>query len=402
MLRQRADRELPDDLHAARVDHVDRVAVAVRDVDARECASRGAAEHVRTVRGIDVDGRRRAGACRTGVCRTGESEHRRLRSVRAPTARDEDAGAERDRRRIGERLSQVTRGANPSGARVDRLDPGGRSVEARSASSDHVREAAQLGRGCMSGRPGQAPEPAEHSARGRVLEDPRARLPVRQRPARDDELAARRRDGRVAHGRRQMGDDPRSAAGRPRDDGVEPVRPGEAADDVRRPADRGCGLVRARGRKAADDASADADDLVVLPRAVASAEQVHRSAELRRSCVVHRGRQASGCAFAVARDHAHGVGRRVRSGQPSEQHRAGAVERDGGRILERRIEPADTPGSQRSSHHRAWPVRIAFAETGSMRAGRSSRPWACRTIAPVTSAPMSAAPTRAALRRVAR
>ena len=260
----------------------------------------------------------------------------------------------------------MTRCANPSGARVDRLDPGGRRVEARSASSDHVRDAAQLGRGRVSRRPGQASEPAEHSARGRVLEDPRAGLPVRQRPARDDELAARRRDGRVAHGRGQMGDDPRSAAGRPRDDGVEPVRPGEAADDVRRPADRGGGLVRARGRKAADDASADADDLVVLPRAVAAAEQVHRSAELRRSCVVYRGRQASGCAFAVARDHAHGVGRRVRSGQPSEQHRARAVERDGGRILERRIEPA----------RRAWqpafeaPPRVAWSESPSPKPGR--------------------------------
>ena len=219
VLRQCADRELPDDLQAARVDDVDRVAVAVRDVDARECASRGAAEHVRTVRGIDVDGRRRAGACSTG-----ESKYRRLRTVRAPTARDEDAGAERDCRCVRERLSQVTRCADPSGARVDRLDPGGRRVEARSASSDHVREPAQLGRGRVSGRPGQASEPAKHSARGRVLEDLRARLPVRQRPARDDELAARRRDGRVAHGRGQMGDDPRSPAGRPRDDGVEPVR----------------------------------------------------------------------------------------------------------------------------------------------------------------------------------
>ena len=57
--------------------------------------------------------------------------------------------------------AQMTRRANPSGARVDRLDPGGRRVEARSASSDHVREAAKLGRGCMRGRPGQASERGE-------------------------------------------------------------------------------------------------------------------------------------------------------------------------------------------------------------------------------------------------
>ena len=86
VLRQGADRELLDDLHASRVDHVDRVALAVRDVDTRECASRGAAEHVRAVRCVDVEGRHRAGACRACRAGAGESEHLRLRPVRAPAA----------------------------------------------------------------------------------------------------------------------------------------------------------------------------------------------------------------------------------------------------------------------------------------------------------------------------
>ena len=212
---------------------------------------------------------------------------------------------------------------------------------------------------CVVG-PGRRPSRRSTPLDRRVLEHPGARFPVRQRPACDDELAAGRGDGRVAHGRGQMVDDPRAPAGRPRDDGVEPVRPGETADDVRRAADRGGGLVRARGRQPAGDASADPNDLVVLPRAVASAEQIHRSAQPRRSRVVHSGRQAAGCAVAGVRDHVHGVGRRVGSGQPSEQHRAGAVQRDGGRILERRVEAARGPRGQGSRHHRVRPGSNRF------------------------------------------
>ena len=55
VLRQRADREVVDDLVRGRVDHVDGVARAVRYVDARRRLGRGRAEHSGVVVGIEVE-----------------------------------------------------------------------------------------------------------------------------------------------------------------------------------------------------------------------------------------------------------------------------------------------------------------------------------------------------------
>ena len=160
VLRQRADRELPDDLHAC------------EGRSRRPCCCR-------------CSGRRRAEvrvAWRGGTC-SGRPRHRRRPPTscgrvshvreRAPTTAFRSR-PDRPRRGCSSRARspthrraalQMTRCADPSGARVDRLDPGGRRVEARSASSDHVRETAKRGRGCMRCRPGQASEPPKHSAR---------------------------------------------------------------------------------------------------------------------------------------------------------------------------------------------------------------------------------------------
>ena len=101
VLRQRADRELTNDLAGG-------AGRSRRPCCCRCSGRRRAGVRVAWRGGTCSDRprhRRSTADAGAGACRHGEtSKHRRLRSVRAPTAGDEDAGAERDRRRIGERL----------------------------------------------------------------------------------------------------------------------------------------------------------------------------------------------------------------------------------------------------------------------------------------------------------
>ena len=83
VLWQRADGEVLDDPVGVRVDHVDGVALAVRDVDERLRGSRRAGQHVRAVVGVDVALRRRR-LCRARRRAWGPSRSGRARSVRPP------------------------------------------------------------------------------------------------------------------------------------------------------------------------------------------------------------------------------------------------------------------------------------------------------------------------------
>ena len=142
-----------------------------------------------------------------------------------------------------------------------------------------------------------------------------------------------------------MGDDACAAAALPRDDRVEPLRTGVAADDVRRVADRSSGLVGAPRRQASDRLGGarqrvDLDDPVELLDAVTTAEKVDEAAERHCSRIVERHGQAPRMPLDAGPRHGDDVASRgVRSGETAEQRGTGAAGKPGRRrILDRRAE----------------------------------------------------------------
>ena len=113
MLREDAHAEVLDDLERPLVDHVDRVAVAVRHVDQRLRELRDRAEVARAIGGVDVlhdDGRGRA-----GLRRRHEARDLGARARRVASAGEEDAFLRRDGGEVRERLGQ--RADDPRSAR---------------------------------------------------------------------------------------------------------------------------------------------------------------------------------------------------------------------------------------------------------------------------------------------
>ena len=105
VLRQRADREVLDDLERALVDHVDGVAVAVRDVDVRRARRATAALRLPTPVGrVDV----RHATC--SACRARRASTARARSGRRPCPRRRGRRRRRIPRGVGDRGEVRERG----------------------------------------------------------------------------------------------------------------------------------------------------------------------------------------------------------------------------------------------------------------------------------------------------
>ena len=146
MLRECADREVADDLERALVDHVDRVAVAVRHVDVRARVADDGAEVPDAIRRVDVllvherrnaRERERSGrrANRAARAKLDDARHRaRCRSA----AGDENAGRRSDRHEVGQGLPERARDDDLTLRDVDADDPIGRRADGRAAPTDDV------------------------------------------------------------------------------------------------------------------------------------------------------------------------------------------------------------------------------------------------------------------------
>ena len=202
MLRQRADREVPDDLERPRVDHVDRVAVAVRDVDPRARAADGRAEHVRPVGGVDVhEAARSAGRAEAAPRRrSGRPQHGGTVPGGVPAPGDEDAVAERDGGEVGGRRREPARAADAPQGDVDGDDARRRRSRRGAAAAEDEGGPAERRRGRMGRRRRQAADPKDTARRGDVLEHGVAGGAVLLRAAGNDQPAPDRGDGGVADG----------------------------------------------------------------------------------------------------------------------------------------------------------------------------------------------------------
>ena len=263
VLRKASDREVPDDPEGARVDHVDRVAPRIRDVNQRSRTACSAGQHVPAVEGIDVPGR--AGQGLTCV------EARRLSTPchGCPDLREEDPIAEGDGGEIGARSLQPSGNPDSPRAQVDRHDARGWCGDGGTTSADDVRDTAERRGGGMRRGRRQPADPPTRAAPGRYSRTTSLAEPFASEPPADDELPGGRGDGRIAERERQPRDDARRDTGSPGDDRVQPVRSCVAADHVRGAVDHRCRLVGARRRQARDDGSRtssdrDTDDLVAL------------------------------------------------------------------------------------------------------------------------------------------
>ena len=148
VLRESADGEVLDDPERARVDHVDGVALAVRNVDERSRESGGAGQVARAVVCVDVPVRRRRTPPARRLRTTGTSvrcQHAqtRLGAAGAASAGEQDPPAERDGGEIGARRRERAGRPDPDGCGVDRDDPAGRRADGGAAATDHVGDAAR-------------------------------------------------------------------------------------------------------------------------------------------------------------------------------------------------------------------------------------------------------------------
>ena len=190
MLRQRADREVLDDLVRARVDHVDGVAVAVRHVDARQRAARGAGQHVRAVVGVDVPcgvARDRAGrrAPAAWIARHVGDELAQ-RSARCPSAprppasriRSPSATAARSERGAAARRP---RGSAACAGRPRRSGPSACRARRRGRRSRRRRSPSAAAAACVVGA-GQPPDPRHLAVAGEYSSTASLAVPARSEP----------------------------------------------------------------------------------------------------------------------------------------------------------------------------------------------------------------------------
>ena len=160
-----------------------------------------------------------------------------------------------------------------------------------------------------------------HGRRRRIEEVDRGRgVRGGSGPADDHEPAVHRADCRIAESDREMRDDPRAGVGCVGDDGVEPVRAGVAADDVRRVTDgrgdRVGGLRRERAGGSRCAVRVDPQDRVELADAIAAPEQIqgvveHGARGIVESC--WQGRQGSHGRVSYRSDTRRRAPRRVES-----------------------------------------------------------------------------------------
>ena len=170
-----------------------------------------------------------------------------------------------------------------------------------------------------------------------------------------------------------MGDDARTASGTPGHNGVEPARPRVAAHDVRGPANRRSGLIRARGRQLSNrnaraSGSRNANDRITLRiRRGATPEDKDGITDSDRRRIVQRRRQATGRAIA-ARGRDPDVGaRRVGRRQAAEKDRP-VTDRGNRRVLDRL---GEHPGRALDQPNRPRPHRRARHLGGNrLRGGR--------------------------------
>ena len=289
MLRQRADREVPDDPESALIDHVDRVAVAVRNVDVRTRAPRHRAEVPGPVGRVDVShcdlSRPSSFRRRDQLCQVGH------RSRCIASAGDQDPTSVCDGGKVGAGPVEPAHDSNAAGRKADRDDAVGRRSHRAASSPDHEGKRADGGgRGVRCLR-GKRAEPDDVPRRGDVLVDRVTGGAGLERSPGDDDPVANGRDRRVAQRVRETRDDARGAAGPPGDDRVQPASAGISADDVRRPTDGRGGLVRAAsrqvpGRLRCAGARVDHQDRVELRGGGSAAEQVDRATDLDRRRIV--------------------------------------------------------------------------------------------------------------------
>src|SRR5919204_4718885 len=112
-----------DDLERPLVDYVDRIAGAVRNVDAWRHVSNGRAESAGVVVGVDVDGKRRRPACPRVPCSDGgwsyRGQPRQLRDGRlAAPAGDDEPAADRRRGCVRDPLRKPSGKPDPTALRV--------------------------------------------------------------------------------------------------------------------------------------------------------------------------------------------------------------------------------------------------------------------------------------------
>ena len=225
------------------------------------------------------------------------------------------------------------------GLQIDRVDAGGRSVGQRAATADQIDQPSE---GCCGGvrrRMGQRRN-APHLAGDRIeREHSPAGGSVLERAACDHDEPADGRDGRVAHGERQVGDNARPGAGTPGDNRVEPAAAGETSDDV-------CGC-RNRGRRAVGAGGGqvsggrghpgreiDAGDARELTGSVTAAEDVGRTPDAHARRVVDRVRQTAERAAPSAADDERLAQRGVGGTEPCEQRDTPSCEGNRRRILD--------------------------------------------------------------------
>ena len=286
MLRQRADREMLDDFERALVDHVDRAAVAVRDVDVRPCVPYRRAEVPDPVGCVDVLDHllRDAGGMRR---RDELGQRSRPCSEASAAAGEQDPARVGDGGEVGKRLAERADDADGS-LQLDRRRRSGRSAfrPKRRGRRSRTPSYRWQQRPRASSAPGGGRSVTTLRVAGRNAYTASLAVPFSSEPP---AITTRPRGGRhrgVAQRVREMRDDARGAARAPGDDRVEPARAaGVATDDVRRAADDRCGLVRASRGQMTDclrgaGRRVDHHDRVELRRRRAATEQIGTAADL--------------------------------------------------------------------------------------------------------------------------
>ena len=380
VLRERAHGEMLDDPECALVDHVDRVAVAVRNVDVRAGAPRLCAEVPDPVGGVDVGDRyclRLPGRLR----RRDELRQTGDRPGFVATSGDEDSSRVGNRGEIRSGRVELADDANAARCRIDRDDAVGRGSDGATTSSDHEGERADARSRRVGRRRRQPAEPEDPACGGDVLVDGIARCTRLERAARDDEPVADGRDRGIPERVRQAGDDPRASTGAPRDDRVQPTAARVSADDVRRPADGRGGLVRAARRQMPDrlrspGVRVDHQDRVELRGGGSPAEQVHVAADAHGRGIVQRRRNATDPRRPRTRRGHDRVSRYVRGSQTAHEHGTSGVRRRSG-ILHGSVERACCDGNQ-APHQR---VRAHLLHRIRLCAGRDLLRLLVRTAA---------------------
>ena len=239
------------------------------------------------------------------------------------------------------RSRNAERSGRPDAPRlqVDRDDSRRRRAGRRATTTDHVGDRPDRRRGRVRRRLRKRSHSPDLAGARIEREHGRAGGAVCERAAGDHDGAPDRRDGRVANGEREVGDDTCGRSRLPGHDRVEPARAGVATDHVGGASDRGCGAVGARGgqrpccpRRARREV--DARDGRELADGVAPSEDVDPPAEADAGGVVERVRQAPERATVSAADDDRLVEREIGGAEACEHCDATSGEPDRGGVLD--------------------------------------------------------------------